>query len=313
MPENSTKSNAGFGGTSLKGAERVAFHAERIPSGLQDKILGGLVDLHARSWWVILLDSGQITISRANGTTTIRGPALLWLPWDRDQRIRAKAGTVGGHLVMGETTLANAIGINPEAAQLRVLSERQMHLLLETLAPLHRDIAHCFDLILRESAARAPGFTTMIEAQVRMILLMLWRHTAQPDELHHRGANTTLILQQFRHALETHFRERWTVGRYARTLNVSSDRLHDICQRSLGKPPSRLIHERLGYEAQILLERSSMTLDQIAEFLGFRSAAQFSNFFKTLYGAPPGSWRRTMRRSDRAAGGGDRRSYADWP
>ncbi|MFC7705501.1 helix-turn-helix domain-containing protein [Plastorhodobacter daqingensis] len=298
---------------SKMGPEPVPFHAEVIQCGLQDRVLGGLVDLHVRSWWVILLDSGQAVITRENGSTPVTGPALLWLPWDRSQRIRAKAGTVGGHLVMGETALANAIGVKPEAADLRVLASRAIHLQFEERTALHRDFAACFDLILREAAGNAPGSATVIEAQVRVMLVMLWRHAARPDDLRQAKASTSLILQQFRQTLETHFRDRWTVARYADALNTSTDRLHDICQRTLGKPPLRLIHERLGYEAQVLLERSSMTLDQIAEFLGFRSAAHFSSFFKSLRGIPPGAWRRQTRSAGDKQGPRVRQSYADWP
>ena len=296
-----------------KGAQPVLFHAEIIQSALQDKVLGGLVDLHVRSWWVILLESGALTISRDGKTTQANGPALLWLPWDRSQRIRARAGTVGGHLVMGETSLANAIGVKPEATDLRVLSERMVHLPLAGRDALHRDISNCFDLILREADGSAPGSATVIEAQVRVILVMLWRHAARPDDLRQAGGSSSLILQQFRQSLETHFRDRWSVARYAEALNMSTDRLHDICRRTLGKPPLRLIHERLGFEAQTLLERSSMTLDQIAEFLGFRSAAQFSNFFQVLYGVRPGAWRRRVRGTGTGADPRETRSYADWP
>ena len=296
-----------------KGPQPVPFHAELIQCGLQDRVLGGLVDLHVRSWWVILLESGQAVITRDDGAVTVTGPALLWLPWDRSARIRAKAGTVGGHLVMGETSLANAIGVKPEAADLRVLAARPFHLPLQGRAALHRDIAGCFDMILREAAGDAPGSATVIEAQVRVMLVMLWRHAARPDDLRQAGANTSLILQQFRHLLETHFRDRWTVARYADALNISADRLHDICKRTLGKPPLRLIHERLGYEAQVLLERSSMTLDQISDFLGFRSAAHFSSFFKNLRAIPPGIWRRQVRSADDKSGERLTRSYADWP
>lgn len=296
-----------------QGPQPVPFHAGVIHCGLQDRVLGGLVDLHVRSWWVILLETGQVVITGENGSTTITGPALLWLPWDRSQRIRAKAGTVGGHLVMGETALANAIGVKPEAADLRVLAARAIHLAFETRAVLYSDIATCFDLILREAAGDAPGSATVIEAQVRVMLVMLWRHAARPDDLRQAGAHTSLILQQFRHLLETHFRDRWTVARYAEELNIPADRLHDVCQRTLGKPPLRLIHERLGFEAQVLLERSSMTLEQIADFLGFRSAAHFSSFFKQRMTIPPGMWRRQVRSADSKSGDGLTRSYADWP
>lgn len=313
MPASAKPANETGHSSPGKGPQPVLFHAEVIQSGLQDKVLGGLVDLHARSWWVILLESGQVTISRDGKTMHASGPALLWLPWDRSQRIRARAGTVGGHLVMGETSLANAIGVKPEATDLRVLSERVIHLPLEGRDALHRDISNCFDLILRETDRSAPGSATVIEAQVRVILVMLWRHAARPDDLRQAGGSSSLILQQFRQSLETHFRDRWTVARYAEALNMSADRLHDICRRTLGKSPLRLIHERLGFEAQVLLERSSMTLDQIAEFLGFRSAAQFSNFFKTLHGVRPGAWRRMVRGSGPIAGPRETRSYADWP
>jgi AraC family transcriptional activator of pobA len=314
MPQTSVKPAPDSGPVSpLKAGPPVLFHAELIQSGLQDKVLGGLVDLHARSWWVILLESGQLSLSRDGKTTSVAGPALLWLPWDRDQRVRARAGTVGGHLVMGEATLANAIGVKPEATDLRVLSAGSIHLPLEGQEALHRDIASAFDLILRESAAAAPGFATVIEAQVRVILVMLWRYQVRPDDLRLAGGSSSLILQQFRQSVETHFRDRWSVARYAAALNMSADRLHDICRRTLGKSPLRLIHERLGYEAQVLLERSPMTLDQIAEFLGFRSAAQFSNFFKALHGVRPGAWRKSQRGSGTQAGARATRSYADWP
>ncbi|MFU8864497.1 MAG: helix-turn-helix transcriptional regulator [Rhodobacterales bacterium] len=296
-----------------KGPQAVPFHAEVIQCGLQDRVLGGLVNLHVRSWWVILLESGQVDISRDDGVSTVKGPALLWLPWDRSQRIRAKAGTVGGHLVMGETSLANAIGVKPEAVDLRVLAARAIHLPFEGRGSLHRDIISCFDLILREAAGNAPGSATVIEAQVRVMLVMLWRHAARPDDLQQARGSTSLILQQFRQTLETHFRDRWTVARYADTLNISSDRLHDICQRTLGRPPLQLIHERSAFEAQVLLERSSMTLEQIAEFLGFNSAAQFSSFFKGLRGIPPGAYRREVRSLKEKPGLRVSQSYADWP
>ncbi|OZB18031.1 MAG: hypothetical protein B7X55_05465 [Rhodobacterales bacterium 34-62-10] len=135
----------------------------------------------------------------------------------------------------------------------------------------------------------------------------------RPDDLRKAGGSSSLILQQFRQSVETHFRDRWSVARHAAALNMSGDRLHDICRRMLGKSPLRLIHERLGFEAQVLLERSSMTLEQIAEFLGFRSAAQFSNFFKALHGVRPGAWRRAVRGSGTQAGARVTRSYADWP
>ena len=94
---------------------------------------------------------------------------------------------------------------------------------------------------------------------------------------------------------------------------MSPDRLHDTCLRAIGRPPLRLIHERTAYEAQILLQRSTRTVDQIAGHLGFRSSGQFNKFFKMQTGIPPGEYRRSLRRNSGADRNQSFGSYADWP
>ena len=83
--------------------------------------------------------------------------------------------------------------------------------------------------------------------------------------------------------------------------------------RTLGIPPQRLVLDRLTVEAQALLQRSHLTLDQIADYLGFRSTPQFSVFFKNQTGFPPGAFRKAIRRKDNKAEIVQSRTYADWP
>mgnify|MGYP003884834471 CR=1 FL=1 len=215
--------------------------------------------------------------------------------------------------MMDERALANAIGHKPEAAALRLLAERQVVLRPDPVSDVMARIESGFIQILQEVEQGAPGSETVIEAQVRVLLVLLWRHVALPEEQRTAPPASQLILLTFRQLLETHFRDRWTVTRYAAAIGVSPDRLHSICTRALGRPPQRLIHERSGHEAQVLLRRSAQTLDQIAAHLGFKSAAQFNAFFKTLTGIPPGSYRSQSRLAGRAEGDAAVRSFADWP
>jgi AraC family transcriptional activator of pobA len=62
-----------------------------------------------------------------------------------------------------------------------------------------------------------------------------------------------------------------------------------------------------------LLQRSHQTLDQIADYLGFRSTPQFSTFFKSETGLPPGAFRKASRQQGSAAQHVQVGSYADWP
>jgi len=296
----------------------VQIHAEIIRCGLQDRTIGGLMNRPDKSSQVLLLQGGSMRLRHdepggASFEREYHAPALIWLPWKPAPRILARAGTVGAHLVLGERTVANAIGHRPEAADMRQMSALMVHLSLSEHPELLNDVARAIDLVLREASHAAPGMETVIEAQVRVLLVHLWRHAALPDELRTASPSAAQILQQFRQLLETHFRDRWSAGAYAGALGMSSDRLHDICTRTLGKPPLQLIHERLAHEAQLLLERSSQTVDQIALFLGFRSAAQFNKFFKSRFGQPPGIWRRKAQSRTTAQTDMASRSYADWP
>ena len=112
--------------------------------------------------------------------------------------------------------------------------------------------------------------------------------------------------------LEAQFRNRWRVLDYADALGTTTDRLHDITTSALQRTPLSLIHERSLFEAKALLRRSNMTIEQVANYLGFQSAAQFSNFFQHGSGERPGRYRKIARsqRDDRAP---VPEHLTDWP
>ena len=119
---------------------------------------------------------------------------------------------------------------------------------------------------------------------------------------------------RFRQMVEERFREHWPVAQYARTLGVTPDRLHAVCRHVLGRSPRTLLNQRLLHEALVRLERSAITVKQLAHSLGFRDAAYFNRFFARLMGTPPARYRRDkMRRG--AAGRPPQVSptFADWP
>jgi len=291
----------------------VSFHAEVVRTGLSDRVLGGLVELPGRSWQIVLVEEGSLTLDSGDEPDVVDGPVILWIADDTALRVRARAGSTIGHLILSETTLTNAIGHKPEAVDLRLMAGRNFRLPLGSDAELRNDVQQAFDLILREAYGRAPGFETVTEAQIRVLLVLLWRGAARPGEVQGASASSAVILQRFRQTVEAHFRDRWTVAQYSAELGVSPDRLHSLCTRVLGRPPQRLIRERTAQEAEVLLERSTQTLDQIAAYLGFRNTPHFSTFFKAEVGHPPGAWRKAVRAAGATAASVRKLSYADWP
>jgi AraC family transcriptional activator of pobA len=294
-------------------AHQTSVHADAFRSGLDDRFIGGLVDFPGRTSQCIMVLSGSVVRLKPDSEETIVGPAINWGPKDPETRIKAKAGSNGVIMTLGDATLSNAIGHKPEAATLRLMSAREFTLSLTEKVDIAQTLSACFTAIFKELDAGQTGMETVIEAQIRIMLVALWRAGVNEmiEDQSYKAANLTL--ERFRHLVEAHLRERWPVHRFAVELGVSPDRLHDICTRTLGKPPQRLVRDRLTFEAQALLQRSHQSLDQIADHLGFRSTSQFSAFFKTEVGVPPGAFRKASTQLGGSMQYKQVGNYADWP
>jgi AraC family transcriptional activator of pobA len=193
--------------------------------------------------------------------------------------------------LIGTAVLAGAIGWAPEAPELHFLTDRRAHLPLAGRPDLDPAIRQLMAGIRRERDAERPGERTVIEALLRVVLIWLWREGA-PQAVGPGGRQSASYLSQFHTLVEVQYRDRWTVAKYAEVLGISTDRLTDICRRGRGRTPKQVVDARLISEARYLLEDSLQSIDQIAGRLGFPSAAQFSRFFKTACGLPPGQYRR---------------------
>ena len=286
--------------------------AEPIHCALHDRVLGLGAPPGERYWRGILLTSGAATIETDSGAWDMAAPCLAWIPWEQGRVFRIKAGCVGFQFAIGDQLLANAIGHNPESADLRYFLDRQVVAPLEGAPDALADAEHAFGVIVREIHQPKTGSWTMVQAQVRAILVFLWRLSGGDLTLPSQG-HSTRILRDFRQLVEAHFRDRWPVHRYAETLRISPDRLHDICRRELGRSPLQLVHERVAHEARLRLERSTQTVEQVAGDLGFRDVGHFSRFFKSKVGLPPGTFRDQAARAAREDNAVPASGYSDWP
>jgi len=287
--------------------------AERVQGGLRDKILGYASNSSDRQWRGVLLTSGEGQIETGDEVITLRAPCLAWVPWRPGRSLRIRAGGVGCYFSVGDEVLVDVIGNNPESADLRLLVDRRVIADMDGEPQMITDAEHAFDLIVRELHRPRNGSWNMVLAQVRSVLVFLWRLSGIEEMAVQTQGEASRILQRFRQLVEMHFRERWQIGEYADALGISHDRLHDICRRELGKTPIQLVHERVLHEARLRLERSVLTVEQVANTLGFRDVSHFSRFFKAKSGLPPATYRDTVANSARDGTEVAISSYADWP
>ena len=271
--------------------------AKTVECGLRDRVFSLPEPGDGRAFHGILLTTGTGRLRTSDSDMRFSAPALVWTPAHSEQSLSIAAGSEGQIISVTDQRIAGAIGHSAEAVELRLLTARMIQVAMDAPGAPLADARHAFDFVMREAAQNRPGADSLIEAQLKTVLVILWR----------------AALQHYRQLVETHFRTRRTIADYAGEIGISTDRLHDICSRNLDKSPRQLLHERVVHEARLMLENTNLSVDQIAAALGFRDSAYFNRFFRKKTGTPPSTYRREQLLRASSAETRPATTFADWP
>jgi AraC family transcriptional activator of pobA len=102
-------------------------------------------------------------------------------------------------------------------------------------------------------------------------------------------------VERFRALVDANFRARWSVDRYADELALSAGQLSRLCRELLGISAIDVVNARIVHEAERELIYSTLTIKQLAAWLGFADEAYFGRFFKKHTGRTPTEFREAAR------------------
>jgi AraC-like DNA-binding protein len=117
------------------------------------------------------------------------------------------------------------------------------------------------------------------------------RELARQEGMILRDASHRLA-EMFATRMEAEFRSGKGVASYARQLQVTPTHLSRVCRDASGRPALALLNERIMYEARRLLLDTDLPAREIAQQLGFSSAAYFTRAFSQAVGRPPSEFRK---------------------
>ena len=100
------------------------------------------------------------------------------------------------------------------------------------------------------------------------------------------------LLPRFLHLAHEHCRKHHEVAWYARQIGISPDTLSAQLKRQHGKTASSFLSELLVREAKVCLRNPSLSVQQVAETLGFSDQSAFGKFFKRECGVSPAQYRK---------------------
>jgi AraC family transcriptional activator of pobA len=170
-------------------------------------------------------------------------------------------------------------------------------------ASLAADPAHLQELVEtvpklgRELVWKAPASGAAAAARLMTVLVSAVRALHEPAEVGTAATNArAALVARFREKVESHLRLGLSVAQYAKALSVTPARLRAACLEVTGKPPARVLEDRLLLEAKRTLTYTNMTVAETAYYLGFADPAYFSRFFSKNAGESPAAFRKRMMR-----------------
>ncbi|PIE15504.1 MAG: AraC family transcriptional regulator [Rhodobacterales bacterium] len=169
-----------------------------------------------------------------------------------------------------------------ETAHLRIRDAAPQSELNSILANLDRELRGT----LPERIRAAHYHTGLLAVWLKRQTLLHLQEQSSPDAAQR-------LASRFTEMLEDQFQSGMNVRQYAEALGVTPTHLSRVCNRACGRSASRLLHDRLIFEARRLLRETDTPIRQVATDLGFRSPAYFTRAFQQYTGQTPSDFRRS--------------------
>ena len=161
------------------------------------------------------------------------------------------------------------------------LNEKQTHV-----------ITSFFEMILAEYTSHELFREHAVLSLLDLIYIELSRHYITPTQLQIKRSHA--VLRNFEEILEQFYKNEKKPSFYASKLNITLKHLNRICKETLQKTATIVITDRIILEAKRLLLNPELSVNEIANRLGFEDYSYFSRLFKQKTNETPSSFRKVI-------------------
>ena len=153
----------------------------------------------------------------------------------------------------------------------------------------YRMIRHIVEGMQETSRIDIPDRHMLLVRQLEFLLRLLSFYRSQ--KLNETNTNKRVSIQ-FHNDLSQHFRQHRDVAFYAASACLSTKHFSAVIKQETGHTPAHWIHNHIVAEAKMLLHlRPDLSVQAIADMLGFDEQASFSRYFRRETGQSPTNFR----------------------
>lgn len=146
-------------------------------------------------------------------------------------------------------------------------------------------------LIHQEYLLHSDKGINLLRSYINIILFELER-LFSPEKVLRKTDVKLDKINQFRKLVEQQFSKHKLPSYYADKLNITTNHLNKLCKEETGKTAGHLIRKHILIESQRQLRFTTLSINEIADELGFESPSYFITFFKKQVGITPEHFRK---------------------
>lgn len=191
-------------------------------------------------------------------------------------------------LELGRQCIGHVVQV-PAATELR-LPDISRHLRIREVQ-VQSELTTLYETGLREDQGTRPLRNDALEGHAALISVWLRRQIMEDAHAPMKRNASQRLSARFSTLVSERFRSGAPMADYAATLDVTPTHLTRAVKAATGKTAAELLTERVVHEARSLLGGTKHPARQIAEHLGFGSAAYFTRFIQQHTGVPPSKLR----------------------
>ena len=134
----------------------------------------------------------------------------------------------------------------------------------------------------------------MIKTYIKQIIISATRTLIKSNNDSQIVSYDKELARKFSQLVELHYRKNHNVSDYASMLNITPKNLNKKIVSEKQVAPSIIIKQRIILQAKRLLANTTLSIKEIADYLGYEDYSYFVRFFKSQTGLPPLSFRNAL-------------------
>lgn len=269
------------------------FHLESIPERSRLHDLHIQPHRHTNLFQLLYVTRGQADISFDDQNLTMHPGHLITVPPGTVHGFRFREDIDGWVISLTDQHLQEILAPAP-----KLLARLDRAICVDATGPDDQPgrIDFLITQLAREYYSHTTGRLFALRHILGLLLLDIGRSAPQgtPARLSRQEQKTDKF-RKFQMLVEKFYRQHKPLDFYAREIGITPTQLNRISRDIYGMTASEVVQNRLMLEAKRTLIYTDITVQQIANRLGFRDAGYFSRFFAKNAGMPPAGFRQNHR------------------